>query len=119
MKTKYELKEFIKEIPLPSAEECYEIRKEKRYVIIEKNTGNVFDDAQGYGYKSQQGAWKALYFKLNKEKIKDNATKIHDWRKEHKELNKIIENNLCWDAEDYYQYDEETRKTIDNCSIYI
>lgn len=119
MKNEYIFKEFIKEISLPSADECYEIKKEKRYIIIKKSTGEVIDDAQGYGYKSQQGAWKALYFKLNKEKIKDNAIKIHNWWKEHNELNKIIQNNLCWDAEDYYQYDKETRKSIDNGSRYI
>ena len=36
------------------------IEQEKRYVIIDADTGEIFDGAQGYGYKSRQKAYVAL-----------------------------------------------------------
>ena len=32
---------------------------DKRYVVIDKDTCKVLDDAQGYGYKTIQGAYAA------------------------------------------------------------
>lgn len=117
--SKYEIKELIKETPLPSADECYEIQKEKRYVIVDKATGNVVEDAQGYGFKSKQGAWKALYFNLNKAKIKENAIKIRNWWLSHKDVDKLLERAMEYDAEDYYQLSEEERKSIETGERYI
>lgn len=48
---------------------------EKRYIIVEEGTENVLDDAQGYGYKTKQGAYKAwIYIKteLRHKKRKQN-----------------------------------------------
>lgn len=36
---------------------------EKRYVIVNVDTGEIFDDANGYGYKSYQKAMAAYKFK--------------------------------------------------------
>lgn len=36
---------------------------EKRYVIIDKDTGELLDDAQGYGYKSVRNAYAAWAYK--------------------------------------------------------
>ena len=44
-----------------------------RYVIVDKDTGNVLDDAQGYGYKTRQKAY-----------AKRNV--IKKWMKEHKDF---------------------------------
>lgn len=38
-------------------------RTERRYVIIDADTGEVFDDAQGYGYKTKQKAYAAYNYK--------------------------------------------------------
>ena len=61
-----------------------------RFVVVEKNTGKVLDDAQGYGYKTKQGAYKAWTFKRNAgnpKKYKDNQKKkALDFIKSHKEL---------------------------------
>lgn len=38
-------------------------RYEKRYVVVDKNTGEVLDDAQGYGYKTKKNAYSAYYYK--------------------------------------------------------
>lgn len=34
-------------------------RYDKRFVVVDEETGNVLDDAQGYGYKSKQKAMAA------------------------------------------------------------
>lgn len=62
---------------------------ETRYRIVNEQTGEVIDDAQGYGYKSFQKAQKALWYKTNKkeiEKTKNTATRFY---KKHK--NKLLE----------------------------
>ena len=38
-------------------------RFEKRYVIVDQASGEVVDDAQGYGYKTAQNAHRADAFK--------------------------------------------------------
>lgn len=34
-----------------------------RYVIVDIETGEILDDAQGYGYKSKEGAYKCFGYK--------------------------------------------------------
>ena len=36
---------------------------EKRYVIIDANTGELLDDAQGYGFKTAQKAYASYGYK--------------------------------------------------------
>lgn len=36
---------------------------EKRYIIVDKDTGEMLDDAQGYEYKSPQKAYAAYYYR--------------------------------------------------------
>ena len=36
-----------------------------RYVIIDKETGEIIDDAQGYGYTTAQKAYKGYGWKRN------------------------------------------------------
>ena len=43
---------------------------EKRYIVINKDTGEVLDDAQGYGYKTIQKAYAAYSYK-NRDRSKD------------------------------------------------
>ena len=68
---------------------------DKRYVVIDKDTGEVLDDAQGYGYRSVQRAYAAYGYK-NRDKSKDaekRARKRHilKWLKEHKEFDGLME----------------------------
>ena len=63
-------------------------RYDPRYVIIDADTGEILDDAQGYGYKSQQKAHAAYAYK-NRDKSKDQEKKarraeVRKWAKEHK-----------------------------------
>ena len=59
-----------------------------RYVIVDKNTGEVLDDAQGYGYRTVQGAYKAYAYKTrDRSKDKEKAQRrkeIRSWMKQHK-----------------------------------
>ena len=63
-------------------------RYEKRYVVVDKETSEILDDAQGYGYKSVKGAYSAYAYK-NRDKSKDKEkqakqTHIQQWMKKHK-----------------------------------
>lgn len=50
--------------------------RDKRYVVIDKNTQEVLDDAQGYGYRSPQKAYAAYAYKhRDKSKDKEKAAK--------------------------------------------
>lgn len=62
-------------------------RYDRRFVIVDEETENVLDDAQGYGYKSKQKAMAAWSYK-NRDKSKDAEKRkkqriIKDWLKEH------------------------------------
>ena len=63
-------------------------RYDIRYVVADKDTGAVLDDAQGYGYKTAQGAHAAWAYKTrDKSKDREKAQKrrqIRDWMKAHK-----------------------------------
>jgi len=41
---------------------------ETRYVIVDDETGEVLDDAQGYGYKSVQNAYRGWSYKSKSKK---------------------------------------------------
>ena len=58
-------------------------RYDRRFVIVDEETENVLDDAQGYGYKSKQKAMAAWSYK-NRDKSKDAEKRkkqriIKDW----------------------------------------
>ena len=61
---------------------------EMRYCIVSTDTGEVLDDAQGYGYKTAQKAYSAYAYKTrDKSKDKERITKqkhIKRWMKENK-----------------------------------
>ena len=68
---------------------------DKRYVVVDKDTGEVLDDAQGYGYKSAQKAHAAYAYKT-RDRSKDaekRATKKHiqKWLKEHEDFRRLME----------------------------
>lgn len=67
----------------------------KRYVVIDEDTGEVLDDAQGYGYKTVRNAYVAYAYKT-RDKSKDReklARKKHiqTWMKEHKNFVKLMD----------------------------
>lgn len=66
-----------------------------RFVIVDVDTGEILDDAQGYGYKSRQKAHAAYGYK-NRDKSKDRLKKkkkqvVIDWCKQHKKFIAVLE----------------------------
>lgn len=63
---------------------------DRRYVVVDKTTGEVLDDAQGYGYKTIRNAYAAYGYKTrDKSKDKAKATKeryIRRWMREHEDF---------------------------------
>lgn len=61
---------------------------EVRYYIVSEETGEVLDDAQGYGYRTAQKAYAAHAYKTrDRSKDKERAAKrrhIEKWMDEHK-----------------------------------
>ena len=69
------------------AEDMYDVTySETRYVITSKETGEILDDAQGYGYKSKQKAHVAWTYK-HRDKVKEAERK-----KLYKEINTWVNN---------------------------
>ena len=94
----------IKVIESPELSTQYD----KRYVVVDKETGAVLDDAQGYGYRSAQKAHAAYSYKT-RDRSKDAeklAKKRHiiKWLKENKAFTKLLE-----DAEWYSIKEPEDR----------
>ena len=68
---------------------------DKRYVVVDKDTGQVLDDAQGWGYKSIQKAYAAYSYKT-RDKSRDaekraKKKRILSWLKEHKDFAGLME----------------------------
>lgn len=79
------IKHPIKAVPMP--------HKFDRYVIINSATGEILDDAQGYGYRTPQKAYAAYSYrhasgaqahrrKLNKKFVKTHTKFMDDWTQE-------------------------------------
>ena len=68
---------------------------DKRYVVVDKDTGAILDDAQGYGYKTAQKAHAAYAYKT-RDRSKDsekraNKQHIMKWLKEHEDFGQLME----------------------------
>ena len=78
------------------------IDRETRFVIVEKGKDKVLDDAQGYGYKTAQGAHKAGWYKFQrgKEKISSEKALAKQFWKQHPELVSEVEQNMWYALKD-------------------
>lgn len=70
-------------------------RYETRYQIISTETGEILDDAQGYGYKTAQKAYAGFAYKnRDKSKDKERLTKkkhIENWMKQNKSFVRLMD----------------------------
>lgn len=68
---------------------------ETRFCIVSTETGEILDDAQGYGYKTPQKAYSGFAYKTRDiSKDKERAEKIErikKWMKENKSFVKLME----------------------------
>ena len=67
-----------------------------RFRIVSTETGEVLDDAQGYGYKTAQKAYSGYLYKtrdISKDKAKQAKKRyIQRWLKEHKDFAEAMDN---------------------------
>lgn len=66
-----------------------------RFVVLDQETGEIVDDAQGYGYKTIKKAYAAFAYKT-RDKSKDQDRKIRDeyirkWMKDHKSFVRLLD----------------------------
>lgn len=75
--------------------EALSTRYDTRFVILDKSTGEIIDDAQGYGYKSQQKARAAFLYKNEdpKKKAEKEAryNNVRKWMKAHKSFVRALD----------------------------
>ena len=67
---------------------------EPRYVVVDTDTGEILDDAQGYGYKSPQNAYAAYAHKSRSRQkrvdIQRKERAIFAWLKGHKNFDEWL-----------------------------
>jgi len=73
----------------------YNIAKQRRFCIVSTETGEILDDAQGYGYKTARNAYAAYSYKTrdkSQDKAKEQKQKhIKQWMKEHKSFVAVMD----------------------------
>ena len=71
---------------------------DKRYVVVDEATGEIVDDAQGYGYKSAQNAHRARAYKSmppKKKRQRDAAKRqVQRWCAQHPEFMPHVEQSM-------------------------
>ena len=96
------------------------INDETRYVIIDIETGEIIDDAQGYGFRTPQKAYSAYSYRLKQNGRKTYTKKdIKKWISEDpkhakliKSINKTVDETLGYDIEDYQEISKASLKNI-------
>lgn len=93
-------KRNIKAVLSPNLSSFYD----KRYVIIDTDTGEILDDAQGYGYRSARNAHAGYAYKT-RDTSKDaerheKAMKVHAWLKENSRLRHLLDDELYYRLKD-------------------
>jgi carboxylesterase type B len=77
---------------------------DKRYVVVDEATGEVVDDAQGYGYKSAQNAHRAHAYKSmppKKKRQRDAAKRqVQRWCAQHPEFMQHVEQSMFYAMKD-------------------
>ena len=74
--------------------------KEKRYMVVDGKTGEIVDNAQGWGFKSIKNAYTCLYHKLNRKELDDEKRTVKKWLEEHKTFKDRLEDMLWYAAKD-------------------
>ena len=73
---------------------------DRRYVVVDEATGEVLDDAQGYGYKTAQNAHRAHAFKSmspkNKRQRDAAKRRVQRWCGQHPEVVQHLEQSTFY-----------------------
>ena len=77
---------------------------DKRYVVVDEATGEVLDDAQGYGYKTAQNAHRANAYKSmppKKKRQRDAAKRrVQRWCQEHPDVMQHLDQAMFYAIKD-------------------
>lgn len=84
--------------------------KESRYRIVDTETGEILDDAQGYGYKTAQNAHKAWYYKNNRKSIEKDKKIFREFLKNNKKFDREVQNLFFYSIKDG---DDVTKEDIE------
>lgn len=92
---------------------------ETRWRLVDMDTGEIVDDAQGYGYKSAQNAYRAWGYKSmpksKRDAIKSTKRRVQLWWKHHHGLSEDlmqIQLDGMKNGEDWTQIDKDCREHI-------
>lgn len=87
-----------------------------RFVIVSECTGEVLDDAQGYGYKSKRNAYAAYSYKsMSKSERKQKFAKerrIQNWLKEHKSFVRMLDDYAFYALKDNEEFGAAQIKSL-------
>lgn len=94
---------------------------DNRFVVIDVNTGEVLDNAQGYGYKTKQKAFAAFCYKrdhgesdIKKKKAIKNT--IKKWLEKHQDFSDLLDMYFLEIAKGEYgegfKFDEQFLKDV-------
>ena len=88
----------------------------RRYVVVDEASGEVLDDAQGYGYRSAQNAHRAYAYKAMppKKKRQRDAVKrrVARWCAEHEDVMQHVEQAMFYGMKDGANITEADVRTI-------
>ena len=80
------------------------VNEEERYIVVNPETGEVLDDAQGYGYKSRQKAHAGYAYKTSdrskKDEKKAKKSIVQKWCHENKQFVRDLSNEAYYMLED-------------------
>jgi hypothetical protein len=89
---------------------------DKRYVVVDEATGEIVDDAQGYGYKSAQNAHRAHAYKSmppNKKRQRDAAKRqVRRWCAQHPQFMQHVEQSMFYALKDGQNFTEADARAI-------
>jgi hypothetical protein len=89
---------------------------DKRYVVVDEATGEIVDDAQGYGYKSAQNAHRAHAYKSmspNKKRQRDAAKRqVQRWCAQHPQFMQHVEQSMFYALKDGQNFTEADVRAI-------
>lgn len=114
MKEKIENK-YLKAVQSDELSKPYD----NRYVMIDTRTGEILDDAQGYGYKTIKKAFAAFCYKQHNSKSdakkkKTLQKRIGKWLNSHRSLSSYLDDCLfrAYKYQEEDQFDEQFLKDV-------
>ena len=94
--------------------------EKKEYEVVPFNNGRfaiqkdgvIIDNAQGWGYKTQQAAHKAKYYKLNKGSIDSENKTVTSFMKKNKSFSKDVESAMFYAVKDNEEFTADVLQHI-------